>query len=233
MSNNRKLINEEFLEKYPCYIVSGLYFNNDYCFWLLNYQNASTPWGGFSEAFIFFPNGKRYSYIDPIEANHIPKYYHACDKVVGAKLNWTWLNNKLLLFSLKGQDGRDLKFEIQFSENTLYRLLNYALKITPAKIQNTKCFMVLMEKGGQLFLRTGRQYLWGKTITGKIFRLQPWRSMPVTNAIGFMDSRPLGKLIHPRRSIAFGDCRSPEKPLISFATNYLEKMILHDDKDIV
>jgi|GEM_PF-3329418 len=185
----------------PCkgFMIPGLCFKENYCIWVLKWDTTPTQHNKITEIWIFYPDGKRVCYIDPVEEIPFFKKYHSFDEVKGAEIklsetkkniNITVYNNKSKIMEIKITTGFSLK----------YSVINLLLKNNKDNKIGDK----------------------GKTETGKIYNNVSDKIKKISKTEIILEDQCLSKLIKPDKEIEVGDGKASKDPILSYCSLYLE-----------
>jgi hypothetical protein len=175
------------------YMIPGLYFEKDYCAWLLRWAKNPTKSQYLTEVWIFYPDGKRVSYVDPENGVDFFKKYHSFDEVIGTSINISESKGKISIEI----DKAKIKMEISTGFSLIYSLIN----------------LILSDKNK----------LVGKTETGKITENFTHKLEKVTNAHIMINNQDLGKLAKIKKDIFVGESKASKDPLVSYCTLRIEE----------
>ena len=178
------------------YMIPGLYYANNYCIWLLNWDKSPTQNGHLIEIWLFSPDGKRTCYIDPLEDEDFFNRYHSFDNLVGASIKIQH-NKKNISIEAAALNGDVIQGEIILGTSILYSLIN----------------LTLSEKNKIV----------GKTETGKTSQNIPKKLHKITSSKITINGSDMGSLVSPKQEIKVGDFSISKRPILSHCKLRLEE----------
>lgn len=136
------------------FMIPGLYFENNYCFWIINWDKNTSEFEGLKEIIVFKPDGRTVCYITPNNTKEFFERYHTVDKIEYAKIKVRKMFNKIEITVLNDTQEIlkiDIKYKLSFGK--IATIGNYGKTETgkfyhniPRKILNIKFARLTYEK---------------------------------------------------------------------------------------
>lgn len=189
------------MQPFRGYMIPGLYFESDYCLYVLRWEETPTQIKKMTQIWVITPDNKKICYIDPVEGIPVFNKYHLFDEVTGAQINIQEDRNYIKI-RCRTSNEEILSADIQPEVTLENRIVNLLLNI-----KYTKKLLITN----------------GKTETGKAFSNEPVRIVTIADAKVIFHGMSQGKLIKPKRKIRIGDGEISEKALINYCIHHLEE----------
>lgn len=177
------------------FMISGLYFEHDYCICIYHWPTCSSQLKQLSEIWLIEPNGKKICYISPKEGVSFFNNYHTFDEVTDAAIDISETNNTIKMSTCKN-DNEIIRLDIHLKKTFNDVIANLFLTL------NNKAFITE-----------------GKTETGKLYRNIPKRIITISHAQAFLNGKSLGKNIKPKREHTFEDGTISDKRIVNYCSH--------------
>lgn len=210
------------LQPFSGFMVPGMVFSTGHCIWLISWQRTPTGLGAFSEVWIFDPRGRRTCYIELADAVPVFHAFHAFDEVLPAELGWTWQEKTSLGVRVRARDTAVLDLKVALRPSLGSWILNGMIKLSPKALGASPLVQKVSSRAMDLLLGVGPVPIAGRTETGRRYRHEAERIIPVGTASGTYLGAALGDLCSPPGHIHVGDVPVPKRPFLSFCNHHLE-----------
>lgn len=178
------------------YMIPGLYFSNDYCFWIIDWKNNPTKFDNLKEIIVFYPNGRRVCYISPINTKAFFEKYHTVDEVIYADISVKESLN-IINISISKDKKSIMNLDIFLKFSFSYLLLN---------------ILLLFNKGKK-----------GKTETNMFYHNIPTKITGIKSAGFVYKDIESNELVKPVKEIKFGDSSISMEPVVCHCKHLLEE----------
>lgn len=210
------------MQAFRGFFSPGLYFASGHAMRIYNFTSTPADLKPFFQIWLLAPTGERVLYIDPQAASAIVSQWYNFDRIVGARIDWDWLDSGTLQVHVEGSEGQNLELHLQIGSSWATTLLNAVVKITPRGLMRTRPMLAVSGLSFNLLLGLGGVEIAGSTDTGRAYVTEADRVTIVTAASAHLDKQDLGELMRPPNPLLFGKSRIADRPVFAFGTANIE-----------
>jgi len=210
------------MQAFQGFFSPGLYFASGHAMRIYNF--TSTPAGiePFFQIWLLTPSGERVLYVDPQDASALVSQWYHFDRIVGAQIDWDWLDSDTLQVHLEASDGEIFDLRLHIGSSWATTLLNAVVKITPRSLMRTRPMLAISGLSFNLLLGLGGVEIAGSTDTGRAYVTEADRVTIITQASAHLDNQALGELARPPKPLLFGKSPIADRPVFAFGTASIE-----------
>lgn len=213
---------EMSMQAYQGFFSPGLCFANGHAMRIYNFTSTPAGIAPFFQIWMLMPSGERILYIDPQAASAVVSQWYNFDRIVGARIDWQWLDSGTLQVRVEASDGQILELHLHTGSSWATALLNAVVKITPRGLMRTRPMLAVSGLSFNLLLGLGGVEIAGSTDTGRAYVTEADRVTIVTDASARLDHLDLGDLTRPSKPLRFGKSRIADRAVLAFGTASIE-----------